>query len=172
MRNWDFERWMLTFMAVLILGGLGFVYWMDSRADELAKRLPSAESQLSQIGAFTDEIYMLEAEKRRDGAVEKGAYAYLEEMMVKGRMGKNFQIPKPSTREHGSYKDTLYVLSPRQGEDYSRYYIGQFMLYVEGNTNRMKVTRLKLSKSSRKGAGPDDWRCDFTITDRSPIALD
>jgi len=172
MGRWDFERGMLAFMALLILGGLGFVYWMDGRADELSSRLPTAENQLSEIGAFTDEVYMLEAEKRRDGAVEKGAYAYLEEMMVKSRIGKNFHIPTPSKREHEGYKDTLYALSPRQGEDFSRYYIGQFMLYVEGNTNRMKVTRLKLNKSSRKGAGEDDWRCDFTITDRTPAGVD
>ncbi len=172
MAKWDFERWMLAFMALLIVGGLGFVYWMDSRADDLARRLPTAEDQLSDIGAYTDEVYMLEGEKRRDGAVEKGAYAYLEEMEVKSRIGKIFNIPKPSTREHEEYKDTLYTLSPRQGEDVSRYYIGQFMLYVEGNTNRMKVTRLRLNKSNRNGAGPDDWRCDFTITDRTPVGVD
>ncbi len=54
--KWDFERGVLTFMGVLILGGMGFIFWQDAEAGSLQKKLGNAEKQLTQIGEIGSQV--------------------------------------------------------------------------------------------------------------------
>ena len=54
--------------------------------------------------------------------------------------------------------------------DFTRQEIAMFLLYIEGNSARMRVTRIRLDLSTRKGAGKDVWKPSLTITDRRPLS--
>ncbi len=68
------------------------------------------------------------------------------------------------------FEDTRYTLTPAQADfDFTVQEIAIFLLHIEGNTTRMKATRIKLDLSTRKNAGPNMWKPTFTITDRKPL---
>ncbi len=174
-RSWDFERGVLAFMLILILAGTGFIVWQDHLADSLQGRLGVAESQLKQIGELATQVFDLQRELADDVlANEKlGPYAYIEQQEVDSRIGKRFNNQTPVTTPHPSdgYEDVAYTLNVAQQDfDFDRREIAQFLLYVEGNTTRMKVTHITLDLSQRRGAVKDSWKPRFTITDRHPIA--
>lgn len=174
--SWDIERSVLVSMLVLILAGLGFIAFERSKADELRAGLSGAERQLAKIGVRTDEVRSLQDEMTQD-AVASGklsAYAYIERQLVETRVGKtsfSFAPPKVDRHENDGYEDTSYQLTQaQQGRDsFTREEIGMFLLYVEGNTTRMKATRIKLDRSNKAAAEQDAWKAGVTITDRRPI---
>ena len=82
--TWDVERSVLAGMLLLILVGLGFIWYERRVATELADGLSGAERQLAQIGALTDEVQGLQDEMN-DDAVASGKldpYAYIERQLV------------------------------------------------------------------------------------------
>jgi hypothetical protein len=172
-RNWDFERVLLALLVTMILACCVFIVWQRSIADDLRQHLGASESQLTEMGQLMDETLSLQEEMLGDAlASEKtGPLPYIEEQMTTSRIGKKFSIT-PSTEPHNSegYEDTRFVLTPAQADyDFSRQDIANFLLHIEGNTTRMKATRIKLDLSTRKNAPPDVWKPQFTITDRKPI---
>jgi hypothetical protein len=174
-KDWDFERGVLSFMGLLIVAGLGFIVWQNTTAEALQGRIGSAESQLKQIGELANQVIALQLELADDDVASNrlGPYAYIEQQMVNSKIGKRFnqQTPVPSQHPQDGYEDIAYTLNVAQPDfDFSRREIAQFLLYVEGNTTRMKVTHVTLDRSQRKGAEPDSWKPRFTITDRHPIA--
>jgi hypothetical protein len=172
-RTWDFERVLLALLLVMIVGCLGFIAWQRSVAEDLSSHMGTAERQLTQIGELAAEIIRLQEEMRADAIASNrtGPLPYIEEQMTASRIGKKFQItnnvdPHPSE----GFEDTRYLLAPAQPDyDFTRQEIATFLLHIEGNTTRMKATRIKLDLSTRKNAGPDMWKPTFTITDRKPI---
>jgi hypothetical protein len=174
-RNWDFERGVLAFMALLIVVGVVFIVWQDHRADALQKRMGTAEAQLKQIGELANQVIALQTELTEDVVASNklGPYAYIEQQEVNSKIGKRFnnQTPVPSQHPAEGYEDIAYTLNVAQPDfDFSRREIAQFLLYVEGNTTRMKVTHVTLDRSARKDADSDSWRPRFTIPDRHPLA--
>ena len=176
MGKWDVERAVLAGMLLLILVGLGFIWYERGVASELADGMSAAERQLAQIGAFTEEVRGLEDEMNRD-AVASGRldpYAYIERQMVQVRIGKNsFNIASPHEDRHENegYVDRSFPLTQAtQGrESFTREEIGMFLLYIEGNTTRMKCTRIKLDRYAKAQAEQDAWKVGLTITDRQSI---
>jgi hypothetical protein len=174
-RSGDFERVLLALLVAMILAGAGFILWQRSVADELRSSFGTAERQLTEIGELAEEIIRLQEEMRGDALASErtGPLPYIEEQMTRSRIGRKFAIAPPLTEAHESdgFEDTRFVLTPAQADyDFSRQDIANFLLHIEGNTTRMKATRIKLDLSTRKGAGPDTWKPQFTITDRKPIA--
>ena len=174
--KWDVERSVLAGMLLLILVGLGFIWYERRVAAELADGLSGAERQLAQIGALTDEVQALQDEMN-DDAVASGKldpYAYIERQLVTVRIGKNsFNITSPHEDRHENegYVDMSYPLTQaNQGrESFTREEIGMFLLYLEGNTTRMKATRIKLDRYAKAEAEQDAWKVGLTITDRRSI---
>jgi hypothetical protein len=174
--HWDVERSVLAGMLLLIVVGLGFIWYERGEADELRSGMSAAERQLANIGVLTDEVKGLQDEMAKDSVAsgKLDSYAYIEQQLVAVRIGKNsFSINQPHEDKHESegYQDTSYPLTqPPQGRDsFSREEIGMFLLYIEGNTTRMKGTRIKLDRSTKAQAGEDAWKVSLTITDRRPI---
>jgi hypothetical protein len=172
-RNMDFERALLVLLVVMILGCVGFIVWQHSVAEDLRTHMGTAEKQLTQIGELAAEIIRLQGEMRDDSIASDrtGPLPYIEEQETSSRIGKKFNMPPPATEPHTSegYEDTRYVLTPAQPDfDFNRADIARFLLQIEGNTTRMKVTRIKLDMSTRKNAEADAWKPTFTITDRKP----
>ena len=171
--SWDFERGVLAFMLLLILAGVGFIVWQDTQADALQRKLGTAESQLKQIGELASQVFDLQADLAKDDVANNkvGPYAYIEQQEVDSRIGKRFNNQQPVTTPHPEgYEDIAYTLNVAQQDfDFSREAIAKFLLYVEGNTTRMKVTHITLDRSQRRGADADSWKPRFTITDRHPI---
>jgi hypothetical protein len=175
--KWDVERSVLAGMLLLIILGLGFIWYERGRAEELADGMPAAERQLAQIGLLTEEVRALQDEMTRD-AVASGkldSYAYIERQLVEVRIGKNaFSIADRHTDRHENegYEDTSYPLTqaPQGRESFTREEIGMFLLYIEGNTTRMKCTRLKLDRSTKAPPDQDAWKVALTITDRRSIS--
>ncbi len=176
----DFEKAVLGFMGVLIVGGIGFIVWENGVAEELRAGLGTAEAQLAEIGELAMEIDELKREMAEDtiASGKLGNFAYIEKQAVESRIGKtSFNIAPPTNEDHPSegYRDTRFLLTPAlhgaaQGkDDFTRQEIANFLLYIEGNTTRMKVTRLRLDLSNRAGAGKDAWKPSFTLTDRHPL---
>ena len=173
--KWDFERGVLAFMGVLILGGVGFIFWQDAEAGSLQKKLGTAEKQLAQIGEVGNQVQELQKAIAEDvvASGKTGPFEYIEKQMVSSKIGKKFnnQTPVPEPHPNEGYTDTKYTLQVAQQDfDFDRSQISNFLLYIEGNTTRMKVTHITLDVSQRKGADRDSWKPRFTITDRQPIA--
>lgn len=173
-RNWDFERSVLAFMGLLIIVGVGFIVWQRAVYANLESHLKTSENQLAQMGDAANEILALQEEMNGDlianGKV--GAYGYIEQQEVESRIGKKFNIATPTKDPHPSeaYEDERYVLTTALPDyDFSRQEIANFLLRIEGNTTRMKTTRIRLDLSTRKNAGSDAWKPTFTITDRRPL---
>jgi hypothetical protein len=174
-KGWDFERGVLAFMGLLIVAGIGFIVWQTTKAEALQGRMGAAESQLKQIGVLANQVIALQSELNEDDVAggRLGPYAYIEQQMVNSKIGKRFnqQTPVASQHPQEGYEDIAYTLNVAQPDfDFSRREVAQFLLYVEGNTTRMKVTHVTLDRSQRKGADSDAWKPRFTITDRHPIA--
>ena len=172
---WDVERSVLAGMLVLIVLGLGFIWYEQGRAQDLSSGMSAAERQLAQIGSLTDEVRSLQDEMAKDQVAsgKLNAYAYIEQQLVAVRVGKNsFSIATPHSdrRESEGYEDTSYPLTQAPGRDsFTREELGHFLLYIEGNTTRMKATRIKLDRSTKAAADQDAWKAGLTITDRRPI---
>jgi hypothetical protein len=174
--KWDVERSVLAGMLVLIVVGLGFIWYERGVAADLAGGMSAAERQLAQIGALTDEVQGLQDEMNRD-AVASGRldpYAYIERQLVEVRIGKNsFNIASPHEDRHENegYLDKSYPLTQAtQGrESFTREEIGMFLLYLEGNTTRIKATRIKLDRNTKAQPDQDAWKVGLTITDRQSI---
>jgi len=172
--QWDFERGVLAFMVVLILAGVGFIFWQEAAASELQKRLGPAEAQLTQIGELAQEVLDLQEEMGDDAVAsgKLGPFAYFDQQMTASQIGKKFNIQQPTTegREEQGYADDHYMLTVAQNDyDFDRRRIGRFLLHLEGNTTRMKVTQVTLDLSTRRGADKDSWKPRIRVTDRRPL---
>jgi len=175
-RNWDFERGVLFLMILLILAGGVFIVWQRSIYEDLSGRIKGSEAQLAQMGDLAKEILELQSDLESDtiASGKAGAYQYVEDQEVQSKIGKKFNIAPPQKDPHPSesYEDERYVLTTALPDyDFTRQEIGTFLLRLEGNTTRMKVTRIRLDLSTRKNAGADAWKPTFTITDRHPMAV-
>jgi hypothetical protein len=179
LRNLDVERVVLVVMLLLILGGVGFIMHQRSVADELLSSISGAERDLSEIGVLTDEVLLLQDELA-DDEVASGMlpFAYIEQQMKATRIGKtSFSIAPPQVDKNESkgYIDTRFLLTTAaqlaaQGRDeFTREDLSTFLLFIEGETTRMKITSIKLDRSKRSGADADAWKPRFTITDRKAI---
>jgi hypothetical protein len=175
--KWDVERAVLVGMLLLILGGLGFIWFQRGRAQELASGLSTAEKNLAQIGGLTSELQGLQEEMNDDilASGKLDPYAYIERQLVAVRLGKSsFSIAPPKEDKHESegYMDTFFSLNQAtQGRDsFTREELGMFLLYIEGNTTRMKATAIRLERADKAAADADAWKARLTITDRKPIA--
>ena len=174
--RWDVERVVLAGMVVLILGGLGFIWYQRGQAQELARAMPTAEKQLAQIGVLTEEVQALQDEMN-DDAIAGGKldpYAYIERQLVEVRIGKtSFSIPPPQADRHekDGYEDTNFQLiqAPQGRESFTREELALFLLHIEGNTTRMKSTGIRLERAPKAPADQDAWKARLTITDRRPI---
>jgi hypothetical protein len=171
--EWDFEKGLLAFMALLILAGVGVIFWQRSIAKELEARQPVAESQLARIGETAQEIQVLRIAINDDEAIEMRPFDYLEDRMVESRIGKNFSTsPGSGAVDPNGFTDTVWVLKPKKtGLDFDRRALAVFMIHIEAKTTIMKVTRLKLDASTRRGAGPDDWKPLIEVTERRATSI-
>jgi hypothetical protein len=174
-RTWDFERVLLVLLLVMIIACLGFIAWQRSVAEDLRSHMGRAEQQLTQIGELAAEIIRLQEEMRADviASDKTGPLPYIEEQLTASRIGKTkFTVSNnPDPHPSEGFEDTRYMLAPASPEyDFTRQEIANFLLHIEGNTTRMKATRIKLDLSTRKNAGADMWKPTITLTDRKPIA--
>lgn len=172
--DWDVEKVLLVVMGLLVLGGMGFIFVKKSEIKSLTSALPTAESQLARIGKRYQEIALLERERDRD-EMAKGARPidYLYTQMTQSGIGKRaFSIESPSsTKPFDGYVDSDWELKVKQGEkEFSREAIGKLLLYIEANTNRMRVSRIRLTMAMGRDAQPDHWEPIITVTDRMPVA--
>jgi hypothetical protein len=173
---WDVERAVLAAMLLLVVAGLGFIAWQRSVADELSGALAGAERNLAQIGVLTAEVQALQEEMNADilasGKLE--AYAYIERQLTAVRLGKSSfasATPKEDVHAEAGFKDTHYTLNQAtQGrESFTREEIAMFLLYIEGNTTRMKATGIRLERAGKAALEDDAWKARLVITDRAPI---
>ena len=174
--TWDFEKGLLAFMAILVLGCLGTSLWMRSQTAELEDRQHMSEDQLARIGQRAQDIIRLKDEIRRD-PVAKGVrgFEYLESQVVESRIGGKNDFAYDGTRqpkEFDGYMDQVYGVTPQKSKQgFTRDAIGTFLLHIEGNTARMKVTRLKLDAVDKKREVVDSWKPTIEVTDRQATAL-
>lgn len=176
MRHWDFERWLMFVMGLVILGGVGYMLWMDRVADELQRQIGPSERKLAEIGAVAEKIDVLKGEMLREEFIKSNnIFAYIEQQEAFSRVGKGtFDIdPAREADEGEGYEDIQYGLrlSSRQ-PDLSLRAIAQFLGAVEQSSNRLTVTRIRLNPSSRRGADGDAWKPDLTLTDRRPVRIE
>lgn len=169
--NWTFERVVLVITALLIVGCLGAHLWLRGDADELRRGLPTAERQMAEMGRVAQETFYLHDELEKDGLSNSAPFAYIEEQMVGSRIGKKFKIQSQSGAEGVGWKDNVYNITPTlQEHDFTRREIGTFLIYLEANTTRMKISRIRLDRSTRRNAGEDDWKLTMSVTERRPLA--
>jgi hypothetical protein len=143
--------------------------WLNAKTDTLQRGLRTSEDQLVALGRTAKETFNLREELDLDGLSNNKPYAYIEKQMVDSRIGKKFNIQTQDGEVGQGWSTKHYLLAPSNNEiDFDRRQVGTFLLYLQGNTTRMKVTRLRLDLSSRRGAGPDDWKATLTVTDRYP----
>jgi len=167
---WDFEKALLAFMLVITLAMGGVIYFYRTTYTELVARMPVAERQLAEVGKRYKENYILSQELSNDSvAMGTRPVSYLTTQMTKSNIGKSsFRISpsKKATRKEG-YEDEDLELKPASGiKSFSREAIARFLLFVEANTNRMKVTQLRLTMDSNRSAEDDYWQPIIIVTDR------
>lgn len=168
--QWDVEKGLLAFMLMLILGMVGVIFWQNSIHDELMGRMPAAERQLAEVGLKYRENHNLSMDLAKD-SVAKGTNpnTYLFAQMTKSGIGKNsFKMDKPkNAAKHGGYEDEEFELKPAVGvKSFSREAIARFLLFVEKDTTRMRVTKLKLTMDQGNSTPDDYWQPVITVTDR------
>ena len=172
--DWDFEKGLLAFMALLIVGGVGVIFWQRGIADELSSSQRTAEGQLALIGSTTREIHELRNAILEDEvAGGMRPFDFLEKQMVESLIGKKFGISSPRVVEppDGGYVDKTYSLKPNQSKDeFDRRALAVFLIHIEAKTTLMKVTRLKLDVSTRRGATSDDWKPLIEVTERRALS--
>lgn len=167
---WDFEKALLAFMLAITLAMGGVIYSYRTTYSELIGRMPVAERQLAAVGKRFKENYILSQELSND-SVAMGArpVSYLSTQMTKSNIGKgSFKIgsSKKAIRKEG-YEDEDLELKPAAGiKSFSREALARFLLFVEANTNRMKVTQLRLTLDSSRSAEEDYWQPIIIVTDR------
>lgn len=171
--NWDVEKGLLAFMLVIILGMVGVIFWQRSIHAELLDGMPGAERQLADVGRRYQENHILDKELADDSvAMGTKPIEYLYTQMTKSGIGKNsFKLDSPKNpTSYDGYVDEDLELKPSTGvKSFSREAIARFLLFVEANTSRMKVTKLRLTMD-RGGATPDDhWQPIITVTDRRAL---
>jgi len=170
--EWDVEKGLLVVMLLLILGGAGFIVMQESRIDELTRGLPRAEDQLAHIGKRYSETTLLEREVDKDRMAQgTRPIEYLYTQMTASGIGKrSFSIESPKNYSpYVGYNDGDYELRATQGQrTFPREAIAKLMLFIEGETSRMRVTRILLQADRGKRAQPDHWEPRITITDREP----
>lgn len=174
--EWDVEKGLLAFMVVLILGVVGVIFWQHGQASDLEAAMPMAERQLAEIGLLYTKNHILQQEIEKDD-IAQGAqpFTYISEQARKSNIGaKAFSIDSPDNPEKGeggTYEDADWELKPQgASKSFSREAIARFLLMVESYSNRMRVTRLRLTADQSKNARPDMWSPIITITDRKPLA--
>ncbi len=169
--RWDFERIVLLITVMLILGCVGFMFWQRSLADELRSGMHVSENKLAQLGVIADETFVLKDELLKDGIAQDGAYKYLDKQMRTSRIGKKFNINPPSEVSGDNYEDVAYTLTPALPDyTFTLEQIAVFLIYVENQAARMKISRVRLDRSAKREAGADDaWKPSLTITDRKPL---
>jgi len=168
--NWDFEKGLLVAMLALVLAGLGIIFWQRSATEDLVRQMRSSEDKLAWIGKRTQQIDALTQAIYND-PVAKGTrhLEYLEEQMVKSQIGKLFRVTPQKAVEYDGYVDTPIEMQPRDSQTYfDRGRLGSFLLYIERNTSRIKVTRLRLNTPD--AAGKDNWKPLIIVTERKPAA--
>jgi hypothetical protein len=169
--TWTFERGVLVVASVLIAGCVGFTVWQKSVAADLEAGLRQAEADLVEIGRKAQETQYLRGELARDGLSDDKPYAYIERQMVDSRIGKKFNISSTDGESGEGWETVHYNLAPSLSDwDFNRREIATFLLYLQGRTTRMKVTRIRLDLSTRRGAGSDDWKTVLTVSDRKPTS--
>ena len=168
MGSWDLEKILLAFLGALIVAGIGVSFWQRSEAARLEQGMDLSERQLATIGKRFNEI---EALKRdiKDDKVADGTLrplAYFEEQMRRNQMSPaDFRIGPRNSQPGDGFKDTVWEFRPQDNNrDFQRQELATFMLYVERDANTIKVSRMVLESSRRRGASPDDWtaRREFT----------
>jgi len=166
--EWDFEKGLLAFMALLILAGIGVIVWQRGRAADLVAAQPRAENQLASIGATTHEVHKLRRALLDDEMAQgMQPFDFLEKQMVETKIGKEFRMEPATPTNHDGYRDTVWELTPQgTAKDFDRNRLGTFLLHIEGKTTLMKVTRIKLDESNRRGASSDDWKPTIEVTER------
>jgi hypothetical protein len=170
MGSWDLEKILLAFLGVLIVAGLGVGFWQRSEASRLEAGLPTAERQLAEIGRRFNEIELLKRDLQEDkvaGGNQRPA-PYFEEQMRQNRMSpSDFRIdPRPPSPGAG-FVDTVWEFKPQDtNRDFQRQELATFMLYVERDANTIKVSRIVLEESRRRGSGDDDWTARIEFTHR------
>lgn len=172
--QWDFEKGLLAGTVVLILAALGLKLYWGSQTSELDKRMRTAERQLSEIGMWSREISELERAIANDPRASgtKG-FEYLEDQMVQSNIGKKFRINTREGDENATYIDTVYEMRPVETrQTFTREQIGRFLLFVEMNTTRMKVTELRMDLSKGRDAGPETWKPLIEVTDRTSASAE
>lgn len=169
--QWNFERGVLAGTAVLVVACLGLTVWLRMDAADLEDRLRGSQGMLAEMGLTAQETFNLKDELLKDGVASgEGPYAYLEKQQIESRIGRKFNTTTQQGDQQEGYQDDYYTLTAAQSEyDFTRRQIATFLLYIEANTARMKVTRIRLDQSNRRDATSDDWKATFTITDRQPI---
>ncbi|GJM21938.1 MAG: hypothetical protein DHS20C15_18530 [Planctomycetota bacterium] len=171
--QWDFEKVLLAVMGLLILTGLGFTWFWNSDLKELERRMPAAERQLADIGRWTFEIDELDR-VIADEPFAQGTtgFEYLERQMVQSHIGKKFRMDVSNGDTTPVYRDQVYSLRPKENRDaFTRQQIAHFLIFIELNTRRMTVTKLRLDLAAGRGSGPDDWKPIVEVTDRSAVKL-
>ena len=169
--QWDFEKGLLATMGVLILTGLGFTWYWSSDLDRLERSLPIAERQLADIGRWTFEVEDLDRVIAEEPFAQgiKG-FEYLENQMVASRIGKKFRIDVRNGDETEVYRDQVYSIRPKETRDvFTRREIATFLIFVEHQTQRMTVTKLRLDPASGRDAAIDEWKPIIEVTDRSAV---
>jgi len=171
--DWDFEKGLLAFMAVLIVAGVGVIFWQRGVATDLIGRQQTAESQLARIGRTTQEIHALRSAIDDDEVAKGlGSFEYLEQQMVESLIGKKFKISNREGPEQDGYQDVVWELRPNQTSlDFERRALGVFLIHIEAKTTLMKVTRIKVDVSNRRGASSDDWKPIIEVTERKATSI-
>jgi hypothetical protein len=173
---WDIEKVLLSFMLVITLGMVGVIFWQKSVHAELVRRMPIAEQQLADVGKRYQQNHILTLELNNDSvAMGTRPIKYLSTQMTKSNIGKgSFKIgsSKSPTQKDG-YEDEDMELKPAPGiKSFSREAIARFLLFVEANTNRMKITGLRLTMDQGRSVEDDYWQPIITVTDRRPTIVE
>ena len=167
--QWDFEKGVLAAMLVLILAALGLRFLWVSEADDLTKQMRRAERQLAEIGMWSREIDELRRAIANDPrASGTQGFEYIESQMVESRIGKKFRMGVRDGDENSVYRDEVYDIRPKESrETFTREEIAKFLLHVELNTTRMKVTELRMDLARGRDSGPESWKPLMEVTDRA-----
>lgn len=172
MKELDTVKIILAASFVFCLAGLALYFYQDYNLSQLKRDLPKAKTILKDIGVLSAKIDARNEMIEKDQRLQQGLKLreYLETQAHKANITYNqyLQVSSESEEEkkREGYVDKPHSIIGIKNRKFSRYNIARYILYIENETNQLKVTELGIDKPNETR---ENWSLKMKIKERKSL---
>jgi hypothetical protein len=173
--NMNFPRWVIVIMLTssAVLGW--FVFDRKQRLSEVERelrRVPQLVREIQELGLRLDELQ--QAERKEKFKVQDDPDTYIRSVAAHDAVRLGQIDITPSTKPSGpGIEDRKFRIKPAdRTSSFRRVQVGNFLYQLEAETQRVRVTSLKLEPVQRLkpgDTGNDLWTFEAEITSRQAV---